>query len=326
MAARLPVSKALVRDRLSCPRSGISDVKGRALIGLSVLVASGVWPHEARGQAGTSPGASAPSDSTVTSAEPSSAAPAPSTEGATPTVEASGDVRLQVGTGGAPAEGAPIDDGMPRPIEARVAERTGFEAGLRAGFSLPIGGAGQTAPGVLEEVAITDRDLKDLTPWQAPVWVDVGYRVTPSTTIGAYVQLGVGASGDDCAGDCDWSDIHIGAEVQWRARGGGLEPWLGLGAGWESLTFRTFAQSPEGLPLRFSERLAGPEAILQGGLDFEIDESLGVGPYVSAAVGQYTSDVFKCEFGDALPCPDVSLEGSGFHSWLGIGLRGTYLP
>ena len=112
-------------------------------------------------------------------------------------------------------------------------------------------------------------------------------------------------------------------------------PWIGAGLGYESLTFRTLlrvpipdaeAGEPDAFSVRVSESLGGPELLLQGGLDFSVEDSLWIGPYVSATLGQYISDGYECEPDGAFCDGRTSLEGSGFHSWLGVGLRGAYSP
>lgn len=268
---------------------------------------------------------------------PAAAAPASST--APP---AAARAQLQVGASASPSSGdasasgelestpaATEDTGASSDTDGATASQTGFETGLRLGVGVPLGKGGRTLEGV-------ERSLNDLTTWRAPLWIDVGYRVSPVTTVGAYAQLGVGGNGDACAGECDWTDLRIGAQAQWRfAPGSGVNPWLGVGLGYEWLSFRTLVRvpvpdpepgDPESIPVRTAERLGGPELLLQGGLEFKVEDSFSVGPYASATVGQYLSDGIKCDPAD-LGCPEApAIDGSGFHSWLGIGLRGTYTP
>jgi hypothetical protein len=237
--------------------------------------------------------------------------------------EAEANVQLAVAAPPADAESAsPV-----APTRGR-ASTTGFEAGLRVGAGVPLGNVTRGAGG--------DLKLSELTPWRAPLWVDTGYRVSEALTLGLYFQVGVGGSGDACAGACDWADVRGGIQAQWRPAGSGsVVPWIGVGAGYESLTFRTLVSvdipgaetgEPDSFSVRVSESLGGPELLLQGGLDFSVEDSLWMGPYVSATLGQYISDGFECEPDGAFCDAGTSLEGSGLHTWLGVGLRGAYSP
>lgn len=273
---------------------------------------------------------------------PTSAAPSEA-EASAPNAAPSGPeepAELQVGVSGsgssASASGelggtyAPNEDAGTSSSSDRVgASQTGFETGLRLGAGVPVGKGGRGLDGI-------ERDLNDLATWRAPLWLDVGYRFSQVTTVGAYAQVGVGGNGDACAGECDWADLRIGAQGQWRfAPGSSVNPWLGVGLGYEWLSFRTLVRvpvpdpgpdDPDAIPVRTAELLGGPELLLQGGLDFRVEDSFSVGPYASATVGQYVTDELKCDPPD-LGCPEVpAIDGSGFHSWLGVGLRGTYTP
>jgi hypothetical protein len=259
-------------------------------------------------------------------AQPPALEPAPATPPAQ--MSWSAGAAGQADTAPPPTADANLDTGASAAGERSA--RSGFETGLRVGIGLPLGKAGQNA-------ANAERELSDLTPWRAPLWVDLGYRLSDTTTLGAYAQIGIGGSGDDCAGTCNWSDLRVGAQGQWRlAPGASVDPWLGVGVGYAWLTFRTLeirrVPDPEepaemiDVPVRTAEQLGGPELLLQGGVDFQVEDSLSIGPYASATVGSYLSDGFKCQ-PEGFPCPTgSSIEGSGLHSWLGVGLRGSYAP
>jgi hypothetical protein len=207
--------------------------------------------------------------------------------------------------------------------------RTGFTTGLRLGVGVPLGQAGR---GVLDG---GQRNLNDLTSWRAPVWIDVGYSLTGATTLGAYAQVGTGGTGDSCESDCDWSDLRVGAAMEWRfVPGGAVDPWLGIGLGYEWLSYRVLvsADIPDGMggtesvQGRVTEHFGGPELMLHGGVDFQVEDALRIGPYASATLSQYLTDSFSCQPATDL-CPrDGSIEGAAFHSWIGIGLRGAYTP
>lgn len=233
------------------------------------------------------------------------------------------------GDGAAAGAGLEGDSGSDQAAPGDGSVESGIETGLRVGWGVPLGKAGESQRG-------TERELRDLTPWRAPLWLDVGYRISPQTTLGGYLQLGVGESGDACEGECDWSDIRVGLHGQFRlaAPSSPIQPWVGAGLGYEWLSFRTLApvsvMDPESgelidVPVRTAEQLGGPELLAQLGLDFRVEDSLVIGPYLSATLGQYLTDGYKCR--PNISCTqENALEGSGFHSWLGIGLRGSYLP
>lgn len=275
----------------------MAEGKLRALIGLGALGAAAL-ASDAHAQQ-TAPGA--PPPATATPAAPGADRGGPAD-----------DATVSAGADGAP--GAPAAD-------------TGFETGLRLGIGLPVGSAGQDGAG-------SDRRVGDLTPWRVPIWIDVGYHYSPVTTLGVYAQLGIGGTGDACASECDWSDLRIGVEGQWRlVPASPLNAWVGVGIGYESLSFRTLeiieiappdALTPVQVSTRIAERLGGPELLLQAGLDFKVDDSLRIGPYLSATGALYLSDGFTCDVRGG--CPRAGLEGSGFHAWLGVGVRGSYYP
>jgi hypothetical protein len=215
-------------------------------------------------------------------------------------------------------------------LERVAAERrTGFTTGLRLGAGIPLGKAGRDA---LEG---RERDLSDLVEWRAPVWVDVGYSLTGSLTLGAYGQMGTGTTGSSCVGDCDWSDVRVGAEAEWRlSPGAAVDPWLGVGLGYEWLSYRVLASVdiPDGMGNvvtatgRATERFGGPELLVHGGIDFQVEDALRIGPYASATLSQYLTDSFSCQPATDLCPADGSIDGPALHSWIGVGVRGAYTP
>lgn len=206
-----------------------------------------------------------------------------------------------------------------------------FEGGLRTAISVPLGKVGRGKEGGSET-----RNLGSLTPWRTPIWLDLSYRLNASTSLGAYVQFGFGGTGDACDGECTFADLHLGAQGTYRlAPGSDLDPWLSVGVGYESLTFRTLriltleegaVAQPSQAELRLSERVGGPELVLQGGLDFAVGSALKVGPYAYGTLGLYVRDGIKCSLAQVQCAADTDIEGSGFHSWIGLGLRGSYNP
>jgi hypothetical protein len=277
--------------------------------------------------------AQAPASGAPAAGSPAPApAPLPTSEpltSATATAELSHDdvaLQAQAEASASALPASEADAGESTRVPVDPAHRSGFTGGLRLGVGIPLGKAGNDATGV-------ERDLGDLTPWSVPVWVDVGYAFSGRFTLGAYGQVAVGGSGDACQGDCDWSSIRVGAQAELRfAPGAPVDPWLGVGLGWEWLSFRTLLNVPSADPsadptrLRATERIAGPELTLQLGLDFQVEDALRIGPYVAASAGPYVKDSYTCDPVNAFCPTGSSVDGGAFHSWLGLGLRGAYTP
>ncbi len=306
------------------------------LFPLTLLVAAAT-ASLAVAQAPASPTGPAPAASPAPASAPASTTAAG--EPATPTEPSNGaDVSVELGaaagpdwgTANASADGAvEADPALEGSVSIAAERRTGFTAGLRLGVGVPLGKAGQ------DVITGVERDLSDLTSWRAPVWIDVGYSPTSAFTIGAYAQVGVGGNGDSCTADCDWSDVRVGAEAELRfAPGAAVNPWLGVGIGYEWLSYRVLASADienemgevETVTGRATERFAGPELLLHGGIDFQVEDALRIGPYASATLSQYLTDSYSCQPSTPLCPDDGSLEGPGFHSWIGVGLRGAYTP
>jgi hypothetical protein len=98
-----------------------------------------------------------------------------------------------------------------------------------------------------------------------------------------------------------------------------VDPWLGLGAGYEYLSQNlTFVSDDpqDSFETTFHGTYRGPEFVnLQAGLDLKPADALAIGPFVSFSIGEFTSQ---------------TLEGSGAsvglrarHEWLTIGIKGT---
>jgi hypothetical protein len=260
---------------------------------------------------------------TAATLAPASAAPGADAAGATEPLDGAGFApRAEASADPDPT----IDSGLDSVAAAR---RTGFTAGLRLGFGVPLGKVGQ------DPLSGRDRNLDALSEWRVPVWIDLGYSLSGSTTLGIYAQVGSGGNGSSCIGDCDWSDIRLGAEAEWRlSPGAPIDPWLGIGLGYEWLAFRQLvsASVPDGMggtttaQGRVTERVGGPELMLQGGVDFQVEDALRIGPYASATVSQYLTDSYSCQPATALCPADGSIDGAALHSWIGVGLRGAYTP
>ena len=206
-----------------------------------------------------------------------------------------------------------------KPSTARA--EPGFEAGARLGYGIPMG------------EAVKNSDLSEGVSGQIPIWLDVGYRPFDALMIGLYFQYGIGfvdggpAEVCDIDGvDCSASDIRLGIQAHYHISPlEQLDPWLGLGIGYEWLGF-----SSEGGGFEISSTTSGFEFLnLQAGLDIGVAEHVKVGPFLSFSLGQYDSVSFECD-GLQPVCAmfgrDGDIEETAMHEWLVLGVCGAYVP
>ncbi len=95
-----------------------------------------------------------------------------------------------------------------------------------------------------------------------------------------------------------------------------MDPWFGLGVGYEILGITTSAGGQE-----TSANGSGFEfANLQGGLDYKAGPVM-VGPFVSFSLGQYSS-VTRQASGQGEQ--SGSIDKKAIHEWLTLGVKGTF--
>lgn len=202
-----------------------------------------------------------------------------------------------------------------------AAQNTGFEAGLRVGYGIPLGSLSE------------NNDLSDGIGGQIPLILDVGYRVIPNLFIGLYGQYGFAWVGGDIAdlcdatnADCSAHDIRLGIQAHYHFQPRqGLDPWIGLGFGYE-----WFGVSAEGGNTEFSTGAHGFEFInLQAGLDLRASQNFYVGPFLTLSIGQFSKATVDCESGlcgTGQFGASGDIENTAVHEWLMLGLRGAYAP
>jgi len=98
--------------------------------------------------------------------------------------------------------------------------------------------------------------------------------------------------------------------------GSALDPWVGLGVGYESFGTRQSANGQSA-----SSSFSGLQFVdVQAGGDFMLTPSLGVGPFVAFSVGEFTS----ASYDQGATSTSSSLQSTALHEWLTIGVRGAY--
>jgi outer membrane protein W len=213
-------------------------------------------------------------------------------------------------------------------VSTDSAQQGNVHLGLRLGYGIPLGnstgGGTETVGGIT--VQTEDQKLSDDISGMIPIWLDLGYFVTPNIMIGLYGHYGIAliADGDPARGtgcpegaDCSGSVIRFGLQGQYHlSRGQSLDPWFGLGVGYEILSAK---QSAQGQEQSFS--LKGFEFVnLQAGADFKVANNVAVGPFVSFSLGQYSSFSVDPE----VPGLTDDIPNKSMHEWLTLGVKGSF--
>ena len=187
-----------------------------------------------------------------------------------------------------------------------------FKLGLRLGYAVPAGkiDGDQTAG----TVTVPGVKLGDETSGQVPIWIDAGYMVTPNVLVGLYGQYGfVSVKNCDTGVSCSAHDLRIGVQGQYHIMPSeSVDPWLGLGIGYESLgTSRSAAgMSQDG-------SLSGWEFLnLQGGVDFLATSAFTVGPFLSISLDQFSSA--------SVGSVSADITNKALHEWITFGAKGTF--
>lgn len=192
----------------------------------------------------------------------------------------------------------------------------GIELGVRAGYGVPLGKAGDNT------------NLSDQVKGMVPLWVDLGYRFDPNWYFGGFFQYGFGfvpsiasAPGAPCsiAGvSCSVNDLRFGLNVHYHFRPAEtFDPWLGVGAGYEILNL---SGSATGVSVSASTR--GFEfGNVQLGLDFKISPAFGVGPFAAFTIAQFSDNSASLN-GRDLNAPGYT--NKSIHEWLIFGARGVF--
>jgi hypothetical protein len=189
--------------------------------------------------------------------------------------------------------------------KARADGPTGLELGIRTGYALPLG----------RTTGLANDEFSDTTSGVVPIWFDAGWRFNEHMVVGAYLQYGSGHSDTtaDCGtGTCPATDILFGGQFHYHLFPERLvDPWFGIGAGYEILNFTTEGGGNQ----EFS--FGGFDFFnVQAGADFKITRNLGIGPFVVFTSGQFSS--FSSSNCSELNAP------AALHEWLTFGIRFAY--
>jgi outer membrane protein len=210
----------------------------------------------------------------------------------------------------------------------------GIELGARLGYGLANGSLLRGYP------------LSDRVSGQVPFLLDAGYRFSPYVFAGIYGQYGAGVTAGCARSSCTAQDYRFGIDaiVHLRPREN-VDPWLGLGIGYELLATGMLATerntAPDGSTLvspnpqrgpavdvitgasdtghSASTLQRGPEMNVQLGIDWRVGARVWIGPYAMASIGQYTHNWHDID--GAVQGDDIA--STTLHEWFFIGMRAT---
>jgi hypothetical protein len=125
--------------------------------------------------------------------------------------------------------------------------------------------------------------LEDVTGAGASVEVDVGWRIIPQLSVGAYGTFSQFQRGDDLASNTDVLGASAGLQAAWHFRPDrSVDPWVSLGTGWKAL----WLDPSNGK----TTALQGIElARLQVGADYRLSKDIAIAPVIGGSLTMFVS-------------------------------------
>lgn len=168
----------------------------------------------------------------------------------------------------------------PEPAEAS----TGFDHAVA-----PVSGALELAIGTGYSQAAGDLGgsrgkIQDMSGPGGAVELDLGYRIIPELTVGAYGTFSKFQRGDALASDTDVFGATAGLQAAWHFRPDrSVDPWISLGTGWKALW-----QNPTSGKVT---SLQGFElARLQVGVDYRLSKDISIAPVIGASLSMFVAE------------------------------------
>jgi len=155
-------------------------------------------------------------------------------------------------------------------------------------------------------------DLARVVVGQVPVEASAGFRTAFGLSLFAQGRYGW-LIGRDCASSCSGSVVRVGFGLEYHfTPDDHVDHYVGLGAGYEWLArdvgiSQESYRGPEWVSFTFGEEFAlGP---------------IGIGPVLSAALGQFTH-----KESNVPPVPPIAepIDKRAVHVWLLLGVRASY--
>jgi hypothetical protein len=208
----------------------------------------------------------------------------------------------------------------------------GPQLGLRVGYAL---GTGDVYSGL---------SLRDSSSGALPVTIDLGWRFLPQLYGGLYgsfapVFLKTNPLSCPEGFDCNAQDWRFGVQFDFhfvpRSR---LDPYVGLGGGYEILRTNVSGGTPVPLPTGGSAPGHASVYIIDRGWEFanltlgfdaRVDRWVGIGPYLSGSLNEFnvhTGNQYVNVGGTQVSNTAVSPVNSHLHEIFFAGVRGTFNP
>jgi hypothetical protein len=126
--------------------------------------------------------------------------------------------------------------------------------------------------------------LEDLTGPGGAVQLEVGYRIIPSLSVGAYGSFQQANHGDQLDSHIDVLGATAGVQVVGHLRPSrSIDPWLSLGAGWKGLWLN--AEQGKNTSLQGLEL-----ARLQIVVDYRVSPDVSISPVIGGSLGMFVSE------------------------------------
>ncbi len=193
----------------------------------------------------------------------------------------------------------------------RHPRESGLVLGARLGVGFPMG-----------DLAADVGALSDTDSSKIPIWLELGYRFNHTVRANLFLQLAPTSVKDTVCGtgSCSGSDTLLGADLQLHL--GGLyspaDPWFGVGLAYESLSNDGIATTDaNGNVFTVDETWTGGALVLEGGVDFAVGPIFTVGPYLGLTFGRFGNY-------SQTGIPSYSIGSQATHSWLELGVKGTF--
>jgi outer membrane protein W len=184
---------------------------------------------------------------------------------------------------------------VPRSAAAASSLLEGFQLGVRTGWAVPFGA-----------VEKGGGNLADAVEGQVPIWLDLGYRITPALHAAAVVQYGLGRvthcpSGQSCLAQDGRFGLTLDYHFLPSLR---FDPYAGVGMAFDVLSLDLGSRTTT---YRGFEWLN-----VQVGADWPMSKTLRLGPVMSYGLGQ-----FLWRNGSSIDSTDV-------HHWVTFAVRATF--